>query len=69
MQADPEMDKKIYMAIWKNYCLADFFIDDLMTCRNGGSYIEAFNALIYNREIVVKNRPVNTLSGGNQVQN
>ena len=67
MQADDQMDKKIYNKIWRDYCLSDWFITDLMSCRNGGSYIEALNALIYNRQLVVKNTPVNTLSEGNQV--
>ena len=67
MQADNQMDEKIYNKIWRDYCLSDWFITDLMSCRNGGSYIEALNALIYNRQLVVKNTPVNTLSEGNQV--
>ena len=69
MQDDPQMDEKLYKAIWTKYCLSDWFIRDLMSCRSGGSYIEAFNSLIYNRELVVKNRPVNTLYDGNQVKN
>ena len=68
MQADDQIDKKIFKAIFTDYCLTDWFIRDLMSCKNGGSYIEALNALIYNRELVVKNRPVNTLSGGNEVK-
>ena len=68
MQKDDKMDDKIYKALWTDYCLSDWFINDLMTCKNGGSYVESLNALIYNRELVVKNRPVNTLSCGNQVK-
>ena len=69
MQADDQIDAKIYKKIWQDYCLSDWFIRDLMSCRNGGSYVEALNGSIYNRELVVKNRPVNTLSEGNQVYN
>ena len=68
MQNDAKMDEKIYKALWTDYCLSEWFTNDLMNCKNGGSYIEALNALIYNRELVVKNRPVNTLSSGNQVK-
>ena len=68
MQKDDQMDDKIYKALWTDYCLSDWFINDLMTCKNGGSYVESLNALIYNRELVVKNRPVNTLSCGNQAK-
>ena len=67
MQADNQIDTKIYNKLWIDYCLADWFIKDLMSCRNGGSYIEALNALIYNRQLVHKNSAVNTLSEGNQV--
>ena len=67
MQADNQIDAKIYNKLWRDYCLSDWFIADLMSCRNGGSYIEALNALIYNRQLVVKNNPVNTLFEGNQV--
>ena len=66
--ADDQIESKIYTKIWKDYCLSNWFIRDLMSCRNGGSYVEALNGSIYNRELVVKNRPVNTLSEGNQVK-
>ena len=68
MQKDDKIEDKIYKALWTDYCLSDWFIKDLMTCKNGGSYVESLNALIYNRELVVKNRPVNTLASGNQVK-
>jgi len=67
MQADRQIGDKIYNKLWRDYCLSDWFIRDLLSCRNGGSYIEALNALIYNRQMVVKNSAVNTLSEGNQV--
>ena len=68
MQKDDKIDEKIYKALWTDYCLSEWFIKDLMNCKNGGSYVESLNALIYNRELVVKNRPVNTLHSGNQVK-
>ena len=68
MQADRQIEDKIYNKLWRDYCLSDWFIRDLLSCRNGGSYIEALNALIYNRQMVVKNSAVNTLSEGNQVR-
>ena len=68
MQADKQIADKIYNKLWRDYCLSDWFIRDLLSCRNGGSYIEALNALIYNRQMVVKNSAVNTLSEGNQVR-
>ena len=68
MQADRQIGDKIYNKLWRDYCLSDWFIRDLLSCRNGGSYIEALNALIYNRQMVVKNSAVNTLSEGNQVR-
>ena len=60
---------KIYVTIFKNKLKSPEFAKELRDAKNG-SHIEALHACFYNRQLVIKNKPLNTagvLGGDNKV--
>ena len=62
----PVQPDDLYRSLFENFLLSPGQLHDVKNAA-AGSHVEAFHIEIFNRQIIIKNKPINTVYGGNKV--